>query len=92
MSKKESVRNKFFPLASNEEIAAAEEKIRAVGRAARRPRKLKVDPVIETVVRCISEGKSSRRICQIVAHIHEYQIKKDSILRFKKSLPGSTTN
>lgn len=92
MSKKDRVSNKFLPGATYEQISAAEIKINAVKRAARKPKKRKVDPVIETVVRCISEGKSSRRICQIVARVHDYQIKKDCILRFKKSLPGSTSN
>ena len=92
MSKKESVRNKFLPGATDEQISAAETKINAVKRAARKPKKRKVDAVIETVVRCIFEGKSSRRISEIVAHVHEFEIKKDSILRFKKSLENITSN
>lgn len=92
MSSKKNVRNKYLAAASDEQIFAAEAKINAAKRAARKPSKHKVDSVMETVVRCLSEHKSSRRICKIVADVHKFEIKKDSILRFKKSLESITSN
>ena len=86
MSKKD-VLKRYLPAASHQEIAAAEAKLNAIKKASRKPRKLKVEPVTETVIRCIAAGKSSRLTVKLVRRIHNYEIGKDSVLRFARSLP-----
>jgi hypothetical protein len=86
MSKKKAPQ-KFLPAASDEQIAASEAKIKAIKAAARKPKKLKVEPVTETVVRCLALGKSTRLISKIVMNEHNYKISKDSIRRFSQTLP-----
>jgi hypothetical protein len=86
MSKKKTNQN-YLPGATDEQIALSETKIIAIKRAARKPKKLKIEPILETVVRCLALGKSSRTISKIVMDVHKYEIRKDSILRFARTLP-----
>jgi hypothetical protein len=90
MSKK-STDQKYLPAATDDQIAMAEAKIKMIKAAARKPKKLKVEPIMETVVRCLALGKSSRNICGIVMDAHKYKISKDSILRFASTLPTATS-
>lgn len=76
---------KYFDAPSAEEIRVIEEKLDNVKRASRKPKKKKVEPYIATIMRCLLEGKSSRRIADIVKAAHQVNISKESILRFKRS-------
>jgi hypothetical protein len=90
MSKKKTTQ-KYLPGATDEEIAVAEAKIKGIMAAARKPKKLKVEPITETVVRCLALDKSFRLTAKIVMHEHNYKISKDSIRRFSKTLPTTTS-
>lgn len=84
MSKKSKVAQ-IFEAPSLEEIAAIDQRLDVVRRAARKPKPRKVDPVMPTIVRCLETGKSSRRISEIVNSAHSVAISKDSILRFARA-------
>lgn len=88
MSKK-SKQPKYLESASFDTIRLADSKVDAIRAAKRKPKKLKIEPVIPTVVRCLKLGKSSRRIVSIVKEIHGHCISKDSILRFAKNWSGA---
>jgi len=45
---------------------------------------------METVVLCLQAGISSRMISALVKNIHQYEIKKDAILRFAKTIPKNS--
>lgn len=83
MSKK-SVQSKYLEAASPEAIDAICAKLEEAKKAKRKPKKLKIEPIIPTVVRCIGKGKSSRKIVEIVSKAHGVDISKDAVLRFRK--------
>lgn len=91
MSKK-SVQCKYLEAASLEAIDAICAKIDETKKAKRKPKKLKIEPIIPTVVRCIGMGKSSRKIVDIVSKAHGVDISKDAILRFRKIVFLSVEN
>lgn len=88
MSKK-SDPPKYFNAPSLAEMNAIEEKLDRLKLASRKPRKLKVEQFIPTIVRCLAEGKSARRITAIVKAAHQGNISKDIVLRFAKTQPRS---
>lgn len=83
---KKNTSGKYFEAASPEAINEICSNFDAIKKAKRKPKKLKIEPIIPTVIRCLSLGKSSRQIVSIVSKLHEISISKDSILRFRKNL------
>lgn len=83
---KKNTNEKYFDAASPAAIHKICLKIDATQKAKRKPKKMKIEPIIPTVIRCLNMGKSSRQIASIVSQLHQISISKDSILRFRKNL------
>ena len=83
MSKKK-VKPKYFDAPSPEEMAAMERKLEQIKRANRKPRTLKIEPVVATVAACLQEGKSSRNTVRIVQMHTKPKLSKETVLRFAK--------
>lgn len=83
MSKKKQP--KYFDPPSPKEMEDLERKIEQIKLAARKKKKLKIEPYVSTVSTCLRDGKSSRHIVKIVRLQHKVILSKDTVLRFAKS-------
>ena len=86
MSKK-SLNTKYLEAASKKAIDECCAKLEAIKTGKRKPKPLKIEPIIPTVVRCLEMGKSAQKIADIAVHIHGISISKKTVLRFAKTLP-----
>jgi hypothetical protein len=85
MSNKKSVAKYLEPI-TDEEIDSLNKKYEEVKKANRKKKPLKIDQVAPTVVKCLLDGMSSRRICNAVWSKHKLRIGKDAVLRFSLEL------
>jgi len=86
---KKSMNSKYIEAASKKVIEECCAKLEEIRKKKRKPKKMKIEPIIPTVIRCLQLGKSSRQIASIVSQAHAISISKDSVLRFSKTLPQS---
>lgn len=85
MSKKTQVK-KYLEAITMEEICSFNEKLNKSQKANRKKSQLKIEPVIPSVLNCLSLNMSSRRISKLLLEKHKLSISNDTILRFVKEL------